>query len=60
MTDFASSNKIAEMDAALDTASNCRLLASQLKQMKFAPNYHRRLLDNAKKAEQWAVARGTR
>ncbi len=46
----------ADIDAALETASNCRLEASRLKQcgpmFAILVKWH---LDNAKAAERWAV-----
>lgn len=45
-----------DIDAALETASNCRLAASQFKQMGFSvlTDWH---TENAKAAERWAVVR---
>ncbi|MDR3533976.1 MAG: hypothetical protein P4L90_25850 [Rhodopila sp.] len=51
-------DKEADIDAALETASNCRLEASRLKQcgpmFAIPVKWH---LDNAKAAERWAVKR---
>jgi hypothetical protein len=52
-------SKERDIDAAMETASNCRLEASKLRQAgpQFATlaKWH---LENAKAAEKWAVKRG--
>ncbi len=45
-----------EIDAALETASNCRRDASIMRQLGFAA-YAQWLLNNAKQAERWAAKR---
>ena len=45
-----------EIDAALETASNCRRDASIMKQAGFI-EYARWLLSNVKQAERWAAKR---
>lgn len=46
-----------DIDAALATAVSCRNEARIWQQLKFAPNYVRWLLDNARSAELWATKR---
>ena len=46
-----------DIDAAMETASACRVEASKLKQCKVFPEYQRWLLENAKAAERWAMKR---
>lgn len=45
-----------EIDAALETASNCRLEASRMKQLGFK-ELAKWFLQNAKAAEKWAITR---
>lgn len=44
-----------EIDEAMETASRCRLLSSQVRQLGLFDAYADWLRDNAKGAERWAV-----
>jgi hypothetical protein len=46
-----------DIDAALETASACRMDASMIKQTGLWPDYAKWLLENAKAAERWATKR---
>lgn len=50
-------NAAEEIQAAMETVSNCRLEASRLRQCKLFPNYVKWLIDNANAAERWAAKR---
>lgn len=50
-------NRSDEIDAALETASECRQEAARLRQVKMFPELVRWLEQNAKAAERWAAKR---
>jgi hypothetical protein len=54
---FVEDRRGEDIDTALATASACRQEASRLRQMRFAEEYQRWLLENARKAERWAAKR---
>jgi hypothetical protein len=50
-------NRERDIDAALETASNCRRDAAIYRQMKMFPELVKWLIENAKAAERWATKR---